>query len=379
MTTIPPVDLTRQHALLNAQLQAAAIEVLHSGRYIGGEKVAEFERQFAAAIGTRICAACNSGTDALLLGLRALEIAPGDEVITTPFTFAASVEPLAFVGARPIFVDIDPATYNLEVTQVEAAISARTRALLPVHLFGQPTDMTQLGDIARRHDLLTIEDCAQATGACWGDRALGSFGEIGCFSFFPTKNLGALGDGGAVTTDDPELAARVRMFANHGQVGRYDYLEIGTNSRLDALQAALLLVKLPHLDAWNLQRCQIATRYLELLASLPGIALPITLPGGTSVWNQFTLRILDDRSDGEPRRDRIREHLRAAGIDTMVYYPYPLHLQPAYAYLGYRAGQFPYAERVAREVLSLPMFPGLTADEQERVALALKDAIAAVA
>lgn len=364
MKTIPQIDLTRQHDAIAAQMEAAVSQVIRSGRYIGGDAIAEFASQFAATVGTRECITCNSGTDALYLALRALDIGEGDEVITTPFTFAATTEPIILVGATPVFVDID-ASFNLDLGQVEAAITPKTKAILPVHLFGAPVEMGELVAIARRHHLYIVEDCAQATGAKWGDRPVGSFGDLGCFSFFPTKNLGACGDGGAVTTNDPKLARRVRMLANHGQTSRYYYEATGINSRLDALQGALLLVKLPYLDRWNQQRRQLALAYEQLLQPLP-VVLPSDNPKAYHVWNQYTIRV--------PQRDRVRDRLQERGIATGIYYPKPLHLQPVYRHLGYEVGQFPVAEAIAHEVLSLPLFPGLSFPEQERVVYALKDA-----
>lgn len=248
MNTIPPFDLSQQYKVIGSELNQAVLDVLASGRYIGGATIENFERQFAAYIGTSECVACNSGTDALYLALRALNIGAGDQVITSPFTFVATAETISAVGATPVFIDIDPQTFNLDLNQIEAAISPRTKAIIPVHLFGQPVDMTRLMTIAKAHNLAVIEDCAQATGAEWGDRKVGSIGTIGCFSFYPTKNLGACGDGGAVTTDDPELAATVKMLRDHGRRSGYYHEALGVNSRLDAVQAAILQIKLRYLS-----------------------------------------------------------------------------------------------------------------------------------
>lgn len=381
MTSIPPFDLTQQYQTIGPDLERAVAEVLASGQYINGAIVERFEHAFAAYVGTRECIACNSGTDALYLALRALEIGPGDEVITTPFTFIATAETVTAVGATPVFVDIDLETFNLDLNQVEAAITPRTKAILPVNLFGQPVDMTRLMAIAQTHNLAVIEDCAQSTGAEWAGRKVGSIGHLGCFSFFPTKNLGACGDGGAVTTSDPVLAEKVRTLKNHGQRQRYIYEEMGVNSRLDAVQAAILLIKLRHLDSWNAQRQAIAGRYTQWLEGVPGIVTPRAIAGGTSVWNQYTVRILSTdtapNTSVEPPRDQVRQRLQEQGVSSMIYYPLSLHLQPVYANLGYRQGQLPNVEQASREVLSLPMFPELTADVQVRIVDAFKEAIQA--
>ncbi|NJL01981.1 MAG: DegT/DnrJ/EryC1/StrS family aminotransferase [Spirulinaceae cyanobacterium SM2_1_0] len=372
MNRIPPLDLARQYRQIDAEASAAALEVLRSGRYIGGAAVSDFEQAFARHVGTAHCVACNSGTDALYLALRALDIGPGDEVIVPPFTFIATAEVVSEVGAKPVFADIELATFNLDLAQVERAITPRTKAIIPVHLFGRPLDMAALQELAAAHNVAMIEDCAQATGAKWGDRRVGSFGQVGCFSFFPTKNLGACGDGGAMTTDDAELAAKLRMLREHGQKERYRHDVVGVNSRLDTLQAVLLSVKLRYLDPWNEQRDRAAQRYRELLAPLPKIALPTSPAGGQAVWNQYTIRLVEATSE---QRDRLRADLQAQGVSSAVYYPLPLHLQPVYQNLNYPAGSLPAAERACQEVLSLPMFPELQPEEQEQVAYALKDCL----
>jgi dTDP-4-amino-4,6-dideoxygalactose transaminase len=376
VSNIPPLDLKRQYQAIGADVSAAVLEVLASGAYIGGAVVQNFEQQFATYVGTQACVGCNSGTDALYLALRAMKIGPGDEVITTPFTFIATAETISAVGAKPVFVDIDLATFNLDLDRVAAAITPRTKAIMPVHLFGNPIDMTKLMAIAKRHNLIVIEDCAQATGAKWNGQQVGSIGHFGCFSFFPTKNLGACGDGGAITLNDPELAADLRMFREHGSRQRYYHEAIGVNSRLDAIQAAVLQVKLQHLDSWNQHRADVATRYHELLANIPDIITPQATPGGESAWNQYTIRVIaQPGADPAARRDKVRASLQSAGVISMIYYPLPLHLQAVYQDLGYPAGSFPHTERVSHEVLSLPMFPEITFEEQQRVVYALKDAI----
>ncbi|MBD2312042.1 DegT/DnrJ/EryC1/StrS family aminotransferase [Desertifilum sp. FACHB-1129] len=371
MNNIPPVDLKQQYEAIASEVAPVVLEVLASGRYIGGPVVEAFEAEFAQSVGTSECVACNSGTDALFLALRALDIGPGDEVITSPFTFIATAEAIILAGATPVFVDIEAQTFNLDLQQVEAAITPRTRALLPVHLFGQPVDMTRLMAIAQAHQLAVVEDCAQATGAEWAGQTVGSIGHVGCFSFFPTKNLGACGDGGAVTTHDPAIAAAVRMLREHGSKERYLHEAVGVNSRLDAIQAAILRAKLKHLPAWNQQRRQRAARYHELLQPLPHITCPQAPTGGVSTWNQYTIRVKSQ----SPDRDTVRNRLQAKGISSMVYYPLPLHLQPVYQNLGYQPGQFPVAEQACQEVLSLPMFPDLTEEQQLAVTYGLKDSL----
>jgi dTDP-4-amino-4,6-dideoxygalactose transaminase len=395
VNTIPPLDLGRQYQAIQDEINTAVLAVLASNQYIGGPMVAQFEKAFGDYHQTPYCISCNSGTDALYLALRAFDIGPGDEVITSPFTFIATAETISMAGATPIFVDIVPETFNLDVQQVAAAITPRTKAIMPVHLFGQAADMTGVMAIAYAHALPVIEDCAQATGAVWQNPAgkpqkVGSIGEIGCFSFYPSKNLGGYGDGGAITTHSAELAQKMRIVRDHGRRSGYIHEAIGMNSRLDAVQAAILDVKLHYLDRWNLQRKAVAQRYGELLGNIPGIAIPNAKED--SVWNQYTIRIIheggleylgqcrDRRSDEDlgltaPRRDRIRAALAEQGIQSMVYYPLPLHLQPVYASLGYEVGQLPMAEQAALEVLSLPMFPELTVAEQERVRDGLKDVL----
>ena len=376
MSNIPPLDLKRQYQAIGADVSAAVLEVLASGAYIGGPIVQNFEQQFATYVGTTECVGCNSGTDALYLALRAMNIGAGDEVITTPFTFIATAETISGVGAKPVFVDIDLATFNLDLSQLAAAITPRTKAIMPVHLFGNPVDMTELMSIAAQHHLTVIEDCAQATGAKWQGKPVGSIGHFGCFSFFPTKNLGACGDGGAITLNDARLAADLQMFREHGSRQRYYHEAIGVNSRLDAIQAAILRVKLPHLDLWNQQRSAVASRYQQLLANIPGIITPQVTPGGESAWNQYTIRVVAPLgTDAAAHRDRVRASLQEAGVISMIYYPLPLHLQAVYQDLAYPVGSFPNTERVSHEVLSLPMFPELTFEEQQRVVYALKDAI----
>ncbi|PSB21554.1 DegT/DnrJ/EryC1/StrS family aminotransferase [Phormidesmis priestleyi ULC007] len=378
MNIIPPFDLSEQYKIIGEEINQAVLDVLASGRYIGGTIVETFEKQLAGYVGVSECVSCNSGTDALYLALRALKIGAGDEVITTPFTFVATGETISAVGATPIFVDIDPQTFNLDLSQIAAAINPRTKAIIPVHLFGQPADMTRLMAIANAHHLAVIEDCAQATGAEWAGQKVGSFGQIGCFSFYPTKNLGACGDGGAITTNDPEIAATLRMLRDHGRRSGYYHEEFGVNSRLDAMQAAILQIKLRYLDGWNDQRRVVADRYHQLLQPISRVVTPQVPANGRPVWNQYTVRIVDDLSQPEGEellRDRVRTQLQAKGVNSMVYYPLPLHLQPIYHSLGYLPGQLAVSDRAAHEVLSLPMFPELSIEQQDQVVYSLKDCL----
>ena len=372
MATVPPFDLRRQLEAMGSALDQAVLEVLHSGQYIGGKVVAQFEDAFAQSVGTAHAVGCNSGTDALTLALRALGVGSGDEVITTAFSFFATAEAISAVGARPVFVDVNPGTYLLDLDQVEAAIGPRTRALLPVHLFGHPLDMEQCMALAHRHGLKVVEDCAQATGSRWAGRPVGAWGDVGCFSFFPTKNLGAAGDGGCITTNDPQLAQRMRQLAVHGMAQRYVHHALGYNSRLDALQAAVLLVKLPHLPSFIKARRQHAEAYGQALAHIRGLALPTQGVTGHS-WNQFVVRI---PGTGPQSRDQVQGVLQQQGVNTIIYYPIPIHRQQAYRNLGYGVGSLPVTERLADQVLSLPMFPELTVEQQKQVVEGLRLAMA---
>jgi dTDP-4-amino-4,6-dideoxygalactose transaminase len=374
VSNIPPLDLKRQYQIIGSEVNEAVAAVLASGAYIGGPNVQNFEREFAEYIGSSECVGCNSGTDALYLALKVLKIGPGDEVITTPFTFIATAETISAVGAKPVLVDVDPQTYNIGLNLIEAAITPRTKAIMPVHLFGRPVDMTALMAIADRHQLKVIEDCAQSTGATWQGRKTGNIGHIGCFSFFPTKNLGGVGDGGAITLNDANLAADLRMYREHGSRVRYYHEVIGINSRLDALQATVLSIKLRYLDKWNQQRAVVAQQYQEMLGGIAEVALPQAGEGGESVWNQYTIRILGAADQGE-RRNKVRAKLQESGVISMIYYPLPLHLQQVYQDLGYQTGDFLVTEEISHQVLSLPMFPELSIEEQQRVVYALKEAL----
>jgi dTDP-4-amino-4,6-dideoxygalactose transaminase len=377
VSTIPPIDLTEQFRSIQAEVNTAVAEVLASGQYINGPIVETFAADFGQYIGTKHCVACNSGTDALYLALRALNIGPGDEVVTSPFTFIATAEAISAVGAKPVFVDIDLDTFNIDVAKLETAISDRTRAIMPVHLFGRPVDMGPVMDLAARYDLAVIEDCAQATGAEWMGQRVGHIGQIGCFSFFPTKNLGGCGDGGALTTNDEQLAATALMLREHGSRVKYHHEAIGVNSRLDSVQAAILAIKLRHLNSWNQRRAAVADRYHDLLAEVTEVVRPQAVTFGQSVWNQYTLRLSKATAEGQ-ERNRVQQALREAGVIAMVYYPLPLHLQPVYRSLGYQPGDLPQAEAAAHQVLSLPMFPELAPAAQDQVVDSLKEALTQV-
>ena len=391
---VPPFSLSQQISDLGQDLEEAVLNVLRSGQYIGGPQIKQFEESFAVSVGCSQAVGCNSGTDALILALRALGIGTGDEVITCAFSFFATAEAISAVGATPVFVDVDPTTYLIDLDQIEAAITPATKALMPVHLFGRAVDMSRLMAIAERHQLKVVEDCAQATGARWNGQAVGSFGDVGCFSFFPTKNLGAAGDGGAATTNDDGLAQAMRELAVHGMPERYLHTSLGYNSRLDAIQAAVLNVKLPKLESWISQRAEIAGRYREALGDLRGLTLP-TAESGHS-WNQFVVRI-GSCPTGQPLcnascspsgtsarhgipesccRDWLKQTLQNRGVSTIIYYPIPIHRQPAYAHLGLDQGSLPITEQLCSQVLSLPIFPELRQEQQQVVIDTLRQVLA---
>ena len=383
---VPPFSLSQQLADLGPELDEAALRVLRSGQYIGGTEIKTFETAFAAKVGTAHAVGCNSGTDALILALRALGIGVGDEVITASFSFFATAEAISAVGATPVFVDVDPLTYLIDLNQIASAITPATKALIPVHLFGRPVDMTRLMAIAAEHNLRVIEDCAQATGASWNGKPVGSWGDTGCFSFFPTKNLGAAGDAGAVTCHDDSLAQRMRELAVHGMPRRYLHTDLGYNSRLDAIQAAVLNVKLPRLNQWVERRREIARRYREALRDVPGLLLPDASSGHDHGWNQFVVRVtvcpapISSSAGDHPGefglpsshcRDWLKQSLQERGVSTIIYYPIPIHCQPAYAD-QHRDTRLPITEQLCSEVLSLPIFPELSNEHQEQVISVLR-------
>lgn len=355
---VPLLDLRTQYARYKEEIDAAIRRVVESGIFILGPEVSAFEEEFAAYCGARHAIGVASGTAALFLALKALDIGPGDEVITTPFSFFATASTIAHTGATPVFADIDPRTYNLDPKAVEQAVTSRTKAIIVVHLFGQPADMDPLLEIARAHRLWVIEDAAQAHGAEYKGQRVGSIGDVACFSFYPTKNLGGFGDGGAVVTNNEEIAEKVRLLYNHGQDRKYHYSLLGYGERLDALQAAILRAKLSHLDAWNEARRAAAHRYNALLAGT-SVTLPHEEPHVRHVYHCYTIRTR--------RRDEAVAYLREQGIGVAVHYPIPLHLQPAFSYLGLKEGTFPVAEQAAREVMSLPIYPEITGEQQAYV------------
>lgn len=365
---VPFIDLQAQYSGIKIEVLAAVSRVLDSQHFILGQEVSSLEKEIGQMIGTSFGVGCASGSDALLLALMAMNVGSGDEVITTPFTFIATAGSIARLRALPVFVDIDPETFNLDWKQVEAAITPRTKAIIPVHLFGLAAEMEKIMEVSRAHGVSVIEDAAQSIGARYNDQYLGNIGACGCFSFFPSKNLGGAGDGGMVTTNAPELADRLSMLRVHGSRRKYYYEVVGISSRLDALQAAILRVKLKYLAEWTEGRRRNAHRYRRLFdeAGLNGYVILPTEPIGTyHVYNQFSVRV--------QQRDKLREHLRQRGIPTEVYYPMPLHLQSAFAYLGYREGAFPKAESASRQVLALPIFAELTEEQQEAVVTAIAE------
>ena len=359
---VPLLDLQAQYDGLREEMRAAVDRVFESQHFILGPEVAELERELAAYSRVRHAIGCANGSDALLLALMALGVGEGDEVITTPYSFFATASAMARVGARPVFVDIEPQTYNIDVTKIEDAVTERTRVIMPVHLYGQCAVMEAINEIAARRNLRVVEDAAQAIGADDFERRAGGLSDIGCFSFYPSKNLGAAGDAGMLTTNDDELAERLRVLRVHGGERRYYHRVIGINSRLDALQAAVLRVKLPHLDDWSNARAARAALYNQLFTDA-GLTEQITLPfvreGARHIYHQYVIRAAE--------RDRLFEHLKQHGVGTDIYYPVPLHLQECFAYLGYDAGAFPEAERAARETLALPVYPELSREQQQYV------------
>lgn len=360
---IPIFDSKRQYAQIGEEAEKAVCEVMRSGCYILGPNVKALESELASYIGCKYTVALNSGTDALHVALRALNIGAGDEVITTAFTFVATAEAIGIVGAKPVFVDIDPDTFNIDHSKIEAAITSKTKAIIPVHLYGQPCDMDAIMDIAHRHNLRVIEDCCQAIGALYKGKMVGTFGDIGCYSFYPTKNLGTMGDGGLCTVNSEELRDHLIALRNHGSMVRYHNDELGVNSRLDEIQAAILRVKAKYIDEWNTARRERASYYNKLFSSCPDIQTPKELDNTYCVYHQYTVKI--------PNRDEVHKMLSDAGIGAMLYYPIPLHFQKVNAWLGMGKGSLPVTEANTECVISLPMFPELTKEEQETVASTL--------
>ncbi|MBY0457077.1 MAG: DegT/DnrJ/EryC1/StrS family aminotransferase [Gemmataceae bacterium] len=363
-TPVPLCDIQAQYRALKDEIDAAALRVLGSGQAILGPEVVAFEHETAHFCGSQFAVGCGSGTDALVLALRALDIGPGDEVIVPPFTFFASASSVARVGARPVFVDIDPLTFNLDPNQIEAAVTPKTRAVMPVHLFGQCCDMDAIWEVAEEHQLYVIEDAAQSFGSEYKGRRCGTLGVVGCMSFYPTKNLGALGDAGLVTTNDPALDKKLRALRVHGSEVKYYHKYIGYNMRLDALHAAVLRVKLPHVAGWLTSRQQAAARYDALIesANLHGfMRRPVAMPDRRHTFNQYVVRV------PAIHRDPLVKHLKDSGVGVEVYYPLSLHQQECFKSLGYRTGDFPTSEEAAHTVLALPIFPEITEAQQRRV------------
>jgi dTDP-4-amino-4,6-dideoxygalactose transaminase len=367
MMKVPFLDLKAQYHTIKDEIDKAIAEVVGDQYFILGPKVTALEEAVAEYSRTRYAIGVASGSDALMLALMAIGVKPGNEVITTPFSFFATAGSISQTGAKPIFVDIDPASYNIDPQAIEEKITHKTRAIMPVHLFGQCADMTPIANIAAKYQLSVVEDAAQAIGSDYvhnsHEERAGSIGDIGCFSFYPSKNLGGFGDGGMVTSNDKELADRVRTLRVHGAVHKYYHAHIGINSRLDAIQAAVLLVKLGYLDTWTEQRRENAAYYNQLLSDIDattlGIRTPVVQYRNRHIYNQYVIRV--------PKRDDLRTFLSEAGVGTDVYYPLPLHLQECYQHLGHREGEFPHAEQAAREALALPIYPELTRAQQEYI------------
>jgi dTDP-4-amino-4,6-dideoxygalactose transaminase len=368
MTTmsIQMVDLVSQYRKIKPEIDVAIHRVLDSGQFILGKEVGEFEAAVASYLGVKHAVGCASGTDALQVAMMALGIGPGDEVITTPFTFVATTETVVLLGAKPVYVDIDPKTFNIDPSMIEAAMTKRTKAILPVHLYGQPADMDPIVEVASKHGLPIIEDAAQAIGAEYKGRKVGGIGTVGCISFFPSKNLGAFGDAGMVVTNDEALAEKLRMIVVHGSKRRYYHEIIGVNSRLDTLQAAILTVKLRHLEEWHEARRHAAQVYNSLFAGA-NLVPPFEAPYARHVFHQYTIRLKN--------RDAVAQRLAEKKIPHAIYYPIPLHLQQAFAHVGRPKGAFPITETAAAEVLSLPMHTELTRDQQEYVASTVREAL----
>ena len=355
---IPYLNLAAQIKPLRAELDAAIARTVDKCSFCLGPEVTQFEKDFAAFCGTAHCIGFNSGTSALHVAMKLLNIGPGDEVITTPLTFVATSWAISYVGARPVYVDIDDTTFNLNPDSLEKAITPRTKAIMPVHLYGQPFDIDPVLAICRKYDLPLVEDTAQAHGATYRGRVVGTFGELGCFSFYPGKNLGAFGEGGALVTNNTAFAERARALREHGSTVRYYHDEVGFNYRMEGIQGAVLGVKLKHLPAWTDERRRVARRYTELLTDTP-LQLPQSLPQTEGAWHLYVVR--------HPQRDELKKYLEANQVGCGLHYPLPLHLQKCYANLGYRAGDFPVAEKAARQCLSLPIYPELTNRQIQRV------------
>ncbi|MGH9899395.1 MAG: DegT/DnrJ/EryC1/StrS family aminotransferase [Pyrinomonadaceae bacterium] len=368
---VPLLDLNAQHAALREELRVAIDRVMETQQFILGSDVRLLEEEIAAYIGVKQAIACASGSDALILALQALDIGVGDEVITSPYTFFSTAGSIVRLSARPVFVDIEPATFNINTQLIEAAITPRTKAIMPVHIFGQCAEMQIITEISTQHRLPVIEDAAQAIGAEENGKRAGSFGAVGCFSFYPTKNLGGAGDGGMLVTNDNDLAERLRILRVHGGATEYHHKIVGINSRLDTLQAAILRVKLPHLDGWSDERLKRAENYQRLFASgfagTQKIVCPVVRAGARHIFHQYIIRV------DATKRDSLINHLKSKNIGVKIYYPIPLHLQECFHFLGYKEGDLPESERAARETIALPIYPELTQGQQEYVVQTIRD------
>jgi UDP-2-acetamido-2-deoxy-ribo-hexuluronate aminotransferase len=362
---VPMVDLKKQFGEIKGEVFDILAEILESGHYVLGARVSDLEKKISDYLGVQHAIGVASGTDALHLSIEAMDIGPGDEVITTPFTFFATAEAILYTGATPVFTDIDPDTLNIDTRQIEHHITKKTRAILPVHLFGHPADMDAILKIAKKHRLKVIEDCAQSFGAELNGKKTGSIGDAGCFSFYPSKNLGAYGDGGMITLNNPKVAEIIRQLRNHGSKGSYRHKRVGFNSRLDEIQAGVLLVKFRHIDAYNAKRRQKAALYTRLLSDT--VQCPVEKQGAVHVYHQYTIR--------NKKRDKIQAKLKENGVSSVVYYPTPLHLQEALRFLGYHRGDFPVTEKAAKEVLSLPMYPELEESTIKKIAKVIKETV----
>lgn len=363
MEKIPLINLGLQYRVLKDEIDQAIGRVLENGQFILGPEVVSLEEEIAKFCGVSFAVACGSGTDGLYLALLALNIKTGDEVITTPFTFVATAEVISLVGARPVFVDIDPRTFNIRPAAIGKAVTSRTKAIIPVHLYGQMAEMQEIMEIAEKYNLKIIEDAAQALGATYYNKPAGSWGHLGVISFFPTKNLGAYGDGGMVLTKDQGLAERLKALRNHGSKKKYLHFCLGVNSRLDSLQAAILRVKLKYLKAWNEKRKEIALSYNKLLRD--GVTVPYAETFNEHIYHQYTIRVRE--------RDKLKDFLSNHGVETAIHYPQSLHLQGAFKYLGYKKGDFPESELASQEVISLPIYPELNPEQAERVGELIKE------
>jgi len=365
--SVPLLDLTAQFRSIEPEIREAMDRVVTSGRFIQGPEVVEFEKEVGAYCRVPHAIACASGTDALILAMRALGVGPGDEVVTPAYSFLASASAIALVGGKPVFVDIEPDTYNIDLAKLEAALTPRTKAVIVVHLFGQCANLDTVKTICERRGVPLVEDAAQAIGAEWNGKRAGSVGDIGCFSFFPSKNLGAFGDGGLVVSTRADLGDKLRLLREHGARPKYNHIELGMNSRLDALQAAILRVKLRHLENWTEGRRRNADLYRERLAGA-AVGLPVARPEARHIYNQFVIR--------STKREELRAHLAAAGVGTEIYYPKPMHTQPCFASLGHTEGDFPVSEAASRETLAVPIYPELTKDQIAYVADRVREFVA---